>query len=189
MDETNDAAGAGPGSSEPEGGTSRLRIWLIALVAGLVAWVVLGLVVLGWQPSRFIQIVLIAGVAGAALVFPGSVLRRAGSSICALGLVVGMLYLPSWLFSSEVEFDVRGTARGAQGMFLVHTSYGAKRADDPGETFRNQDAPLSWKVNSSDWQGVLETLAGRRVRARVIGVRFADESVYRNILSVEALDR
>ena len=70
----------------------------------------------------------------------------------------------------------------------MHTSYGAKRDDEPGETFRNEDAPLSWKVNSSDWQGVLETLVGRRVRARVIGVRFADESVYRNILSLEALD-
>jgi hypothetical protein len=36
---------------------------------------------------------------------------------------------------------------------------------------------------------VLSSLQGRRVRARVIGIRFADRSVYRNIISVEAIDR
>jgi hypothetical protein len=162
---------------------------MIGLAVALALWLTLVSLVLWWQPGRFWQIGIGLASLVAALLIPkgvGSKLLGVVGTAAAMALV---FYLPSYLLSTEVEFTIRAANREAdKAVYLVQTDYGAKAADDPGETFRNEDAPLFWKLNASDWDGVIKSLEGRRVRARVIGIRFADRSIYRNLIWVDQID-
>lgn len=164
------------------------KLW-IGLAVGLCLWVAGATLVLWWQPNRFVQLAIIAAAVIGAFSIPKRHIDRVLACFAGLILIVALFYAPSWLLSTEVEFTVRGSDRDLErNLYLIHTDYRAKSADDPGETFRNQDAPLFWKFNSSDYDGVFESLTGQRVRARVIGVRFADVSMYRNVVSVESAE-
>jgi len=165
----------------------RLGYWLGGV---LTIWLLLATAVLFWQPGRFIQVGIGLAAAVAAVWLPRKGLEKVEWLAAAAVGMAAVFYLPSFALSQEVEFTIRSAGREAdKAVYLVHTDYGAKAIDDPGETFRNSDSPLFWKVNSSDWDGVFDSLKGHRVRARVIGIRFADRSVYRNVVSLEAIDR
>jgi hypothetical protein len=169
---------------------SRLRRFGYWLGGVATIWLVLALGVLYWQPGRFVQLGIGLAAVVAAVWLPRKRLEKLEWLAAAAVCMAAIFYLPSFALSQEVEFMIRSVSLEADTtVYLVHTDYGAKAIDDPGETFRNQDSPLFWKVNSWDWDGVLNSLQGHRVRARVIGIRFADRSVYRNIISVEAIDR
>ena len=164
----------------------RLFLWLFV---GLVVWVVGAGLVLWWQPNRFIQLGVIAVAVVVALLIPKKHLDRILAAFGCLLLIAALFYLPSYLMTIEVEFTIRDADRdSSREIYLVHTDRGAKTETDPGETFQNVDAPLLWKVNSSDVQGQVESLKGRRVRAGVFGIRFADFSQYRNVIWIEPID-
>jgi hypothetical protein len=179
---------AGP-SAEAPAPRSRVRRFLIGVVSAVVMWLVLSAAVLWWQPGRFWQIGIALALVAAGLAVPKGVGVRLLTSAGLLAAMVSVFYLPSYLLLQQVEFTIRSSDREAdKGVYLVQTDYGARKADDPGETFRNEDAPLFWKLNSSDIDGVVKSLEGQRVRAGVIGIRFADRSIYKNLISVEAID-
>jgi len=188
-DETVTGSGAEPTAAAPVGERNRVGR-LTTWIGGFFAlWLALSLIVLVWQPGRFWQVGITLAVMTASIFFPKPLHLKVAWTLLAAAMTMAVFYLPSYALSSEVEFTIRGSVRDAEdGVYLVHTDYGAKGIDDPGETFRNTDSPLFWKVNSSDWDGVFVELAGHRVRARVIGIRFADASVYRNVIWVTALE-
>ncbi len=158
----------------------------LTLLLGFVLWVVGACAVLWWQPNRFIQLGVIAVAVVAALLIPKRHFDRILAAFACLLLIGALFYLPSYLMTTVVEFQIRNTDRdAARETYLIHTNRGAKTPSDPGETFENIDAPLLWKVNSSDVQGQAESLKGQRVRARVFGIRFADFSQYRNVIWLE----
>lgn len=176
-------------STGGRGGGRFLHRLVLGLVAGLVVWGTGAGLVLWWQPGRFVQLGVIAVVVVVALLIPRRHVDRILAAFGGLVLIAALFYLPSYLMTTEVEFTIRSTDRdSSREHYLVHTDRGADGPTDPGETFENVDAPLLWKVNSSDVQGQAESLKGRRVRARVFGVRFADLSRYRNIIWLEAVD-
>jgi hypothetical protein len=166
----------------------RIRRLFLRIAGLLITWLGLSVAVLFWQPGRFWQLGVGVVVIAASLVFPKKLHRKLACLLLACAMFLGVFYLPSQTLSNEIEFGIRSAGREAdKGVYLVHTDYGAKAVDDPGETFRNADSPLFWKVNASDWDGVLKGLEGKRVRAQVIGIRFADHSIYPNIIWVEAM--
>ena len=164
------------------------KLW-IGLVVGLFVWVAGAAAVLWWQPGRLMQGAVIAAVVVVALLIPRRHFDRILAAFGCLLAIAALFYAPSYLMTTEVEFTIRNTSRDTGSeLYLVHTDRGAKESSDPGETFKNVDAPLLWKVNSSDVQGQAESLKGQRVRARVFGIRVADFSKYRNIIWIEAVD-
>jgi hypothetical protein len=164
------------------------KLWLGLLVI-LVVWLAGAGLVLWWQPGRFMQAGIVAVCIVAALLIPRRHIDRILSAFAVLILIAALFYVPSYLLTREVEFTIRSTDRdSSREIYLVHTDRGAKSADEPGETFKNVDAPLLYKVNSSDVQGQAEALKGRRVRARVYGFRVTDLSEYRNIIWIEPVE-
>lgn len=157
---------------------------------GLVAWLVLAIAVLFWQPGIFVQIGFALAAVLVAVLVP---IGNAWKPVAALGglvLMASIFYLPSYLLTWDVEFTVRGAGldQKSGGLYLVQTDYGASSPSEPGETFSNQDWPLLWKFNSSDWDGLFRSRVGQRAQARVIGIRFANFSIYRNLISAEFVE-
>ena len=179
---------ATPAGPAPASGAPPAQRLLVFAVAGLVAYAVLATIVIAWQPGRFTQIGVGLLAVAIAVLLPKTMIRRVAYALLALVVFAAVFYLPSYSLSSVVEFEVRGTTREPDTMsYLVLTDYKARSSDQPGETFRNDDAPLFWKVNSSDWEGVIQKLVGQRVRARVFGIRFADRSLYKNLIWIEKI--
>jgi hypothetical protein len=175
-----------PAGPEPARGASLAQRLLVGAASALLAWALLATVVIAWQPGRFTQLGLALVVVALPALLAKTAARRVLFAALALLAFAAVVYLPSYALSQVVEFEVRGTTREPDTTsYLVLTDYRAKSPDAPGETFRNDDAPLFWKVNSSDWEGVIQNLVGQRVRARVFGIRFADRSLYKNLIWVE----
>ena len=177
-----------PSEAAPKKG-GFLRKLLIGLLVGGILWVAGAALVMWWEPNRIVQLGVIGVAVVIALLIPRRHFDRILAAFGCLLLIGALFYAPSYMMTTVVEFTIRNTDRdSSREIYLIHTDRGAKSETDPGETFKNVDAPLLWKVDSSDVQGQAETLKGSRVRARVFGLRVADLSAYRNVIWLEAID-
>lgn len=159
------------------------------VILGTIVWVLGAAFVLWWQPNPIFQAGVILVALVVALLIPRRHVDRILAAFATLLLIAALFYLPSYLLTREVEFTIRGTDRDSKAQaYLIQTDHGAEGEAEAGESFHNVDAPLQGKVNSSDIQGLAASLQGRRVQARVYGVRIPMFSMYRNVIEIEQIE-